>query len=416
MILAWNPAEDRQAVDRAYRIGQRRSVIVYRLIQASCVEEQIYEKQVFKEGLRVVSEKGIATEKYFAGQAQFKELLALGPPKEVTILQKITNHMELLETDDLMSITGILGCTRHDELYSADDEVHATETKSDSKIETQSITRDDVNLCTTGQIELRSISTAHSNVIDLTKDIAEKAPDVNSPQRYFCSQRTRMEFNSLIGELVIDLTQEDDRGEIEPARKENLETHGIGAMESQDSAEDKYAMNMQLGVQTSNIEVNHLCDNSIFNDKSPGGSVNSLGEIEELKTNLNLSNDDCSTLTLIEVNELAHDDHFPESNPFSELVLSPFKVFSRPQLFSPSDGHVSTCHHQQSVQGPPINEHVIVPQSMPTTPSAHHHVKIIAASAFKNGCAIDEHRISFLNLDLSPQSLVPGENVARNEI
>lgn len=31
---SWNPADDRQAVDRAYRIGQARDVVVYRLIAA----------------------------------------------------------------------------------------------------------------------------------------------------------------------------------------------------------------------------------------------------------------------------------------------------------------------------------------------------------------------------------------------
>lgn len=31
---SWNPADDMQAVDRAYRIGQKRDVIVYRLIAA----------------------------------------------------------------------------------------------------------------------------------------------------------------------------------------------------------------------------------------------------------------------------------------------------------------------------------------------------------------------------------------------
>ena len=43
---SWNPAEDRQAVDRAYRIGQRKDVVVYRMILAACIEEKMYEKQV----------------------------------------------------------------------------------------------------------------------------------------------------------------------------------------------------------------------------------------------------------------------------------------------------------------------------------------------------------------------------------
>jgi len=43
---SWNPAEDKQAVDRAFRIGQTKDVVVYRLISAGSVEEKIYEKQV----------------------------------------------------------------------------------------------------------------------------------------------------------------------------------------------------------------------------------------------------------------------------------------------------------------------------------------------------------------------------------
>ena len=48
---AWNPATDNQAVDRSYRIGQTRNVIVYRLITCGTIEEKIYKKQVFKGGL-----------------------------------------------------------------------------------------------------------------------------------------------------------------------------------------------------------------------------------------------------------------------------------------------------------------------------------------------------------------------------
>ena len=40
-----------QSVDRAYRIGQKRDVIVYRLITCGTVEEKIYRRQVFKGGL-----------------------------------------------------------------------------------------------------------------------------------------------------------------------------------------------------------------------------------------------------------------------------------------------------------------------------------------------------------------------------
>jgi len=41
--LWWNPAVERQATDRAYRIGQKRNVLVHRLITENTFEEKIDE-------------------------------------------------------------------------------------------------------------------------------------------------------------------------------------------------------------------------------------------------------------------------------------------------------------------------------------------------------------------------------------
>jgi len=37
----WNPAVERQAIDRTHRIGQQRAVTAYRLVTAGTVEEKI---------------------------------------------------------------------------------------------------------------------------------------------------------------------------------------------------------------------------------------------------------------------------------------------------------------------------------------------------------------------------------------
>jgi len=47
----WNPAVERQATDRAHRIGQRRAVFVYKLICAGTVEEKIQAMQQRKQTL-----------------------------------------------------------------------------------------------------------------------------------------------------------------------------------------------------------------------------------------------------------------------------------------------------------------------------------------------------------------------------
>ncbi|NWZ70267.1 ER6L2 protein, partial [Acrocephalus arundinaceus] len=47
----WNPANDLQAIDRVYRIGQHRAVKVFRLISLGTVEEMMYLRQVYKQQL-----------------------------------------------------------------------------------------------------------------------------------------------------------------------------------------------------------------------------------------------------------------------------------------------------------------------------------------------------------------------------
>lgn len=47
----WNPAVEQQATDRAYRIGQKNNVQVYKLITAHTIEEKIYQLQESKKDL-----------------------------------------------------------------------------------------------------------------------------------------------------------------------------------------------------------------------------------------------------------------------------------------------------------------------------------------------------------------------------
>ena len=49
----WNPANDNQAIDRICRIGQKRDVVVYRLVTCNGIEEKIYRRQVYKRGINL---------------------------------------------------------------------------------------------------------------------------------------------------------------------------------------------------------------------------------------------------------------------------------------------------------------------------------------------------------------------------
>ena len=47
----WNPAAEQQAVDRVHRIGQTRSVMVYRLVSAGTTEEKVMDLKESKAAL-----------------------------------------------------------------------------------------------------------------------------------------------------------------------------------------------------------------------------------------------------------------------------------------------------------------------------------------------------------------------------
>ena len=52
---SWNPANDMQAMDRSFRIGQRQDVHVYRFVASNTVEEKVYQRQLYKQ-----SQEGLA--------------------------------------------------------------------------------------------------------------------------------------------------------------------------------------------------------------------------------------------------------------------------------------------------------------------------------------------------------------------
>lgn len=72
----WNPAVERQATDRAYRIGQDKPVFVYKLLTAGTVEEKIAELQARKQGLSDAVLGGAEQAAAEFGEAELRELFA----------------------------------------------------------------------------------------------------------------------------------------------------------------------------------------------------------------------------------------------------------------------------------------------------------------------------------------------------
>ncbi|KAF6750783.1 P-loop containing nucleoside triphosphate hydrolase protein [Ephemerocybe angulata] len=63
----WNPAQDLQAKDRAFRIGQTRDVTVCRLLAAGTIEELIYARQIYKQQQMAIGYDASVQTRYFKG-------------------------------------------------------------------------------------------------------------------------------------------------------------------------------------------------------------------------------------------------------------------------------------------------------------------------------------------------------------
>lgn len=141
---AWNPSTDNQSVDRAYRIGQTKDVVVYRLMTCGTVEEKIYRKQVYKGGLFKTATEHKEQIRYFS-QQDLRELFSL--PKDggfdISNTQKQLNeehdhehkmeetlkaHVKFLET------LGIAGVSSHSLLFSKTAPVQAVQDEDEVKI------------------------------------------------------------------------------------------------------------------------------------------------------------------------------------------------------------------------------------------------------------------------------------------
>ncbi|CAM8901164.1 unnamed protein product [Rhodiola kirilowii] len=124
---AWNPSTDNQSVDRAYRIGQKKDVIVYRLMTSGTVEEKIYRKQVYKGGLFKTATEHKEQTRYFS-QQDLCELFSL--PKDgfdVSVtqqqLQAEHGHQQnmneaLIQHVKFLENLGIAGISNHSLLFS----------------------------------------------------------------------------------------------------------------------------------------------------------------------------------------------------------------------------------------------------------------------------------------------------------
>ncbi|KAL5016706.1 hypothetical protein ScPMuIL_006295 [Solemya velum] len=127
---SWNPATDAQAVDRVFRIGQNKNVVIYRLITCGTVEEKIYRRQVFKDSItRQTTGNTKNPYRYFTKQ-ELRELFSLDNPHS----SKTQQQLEEMHSDNRRSDTqldehiaflhslDIFGLSDHDLMFSEEND------------------------------------------------------------------------------------------------------------------------------------------------------------------------------------------------------------------------------------------------------------------------------------------------------
>lgn len=77
----WNPSTDMQARERAWRIGQKKDVTVYRLITGGTIEEKVYHRQIYKHFLTNKILKNPQQRRFFRAR-DMKDLFTLNDDGE----------------------------------------------------------------------------------------------------------------------------------------------------------------------------------------------------------------------------------------------------------------------------------------------------------------------------------------------
>lgn len=106
----WNPSTDIQARERAWRIGQTREVVIYRLMTAGTIEEKIYHRQIFKQFLTNKILQDPRQRRFFTS-GHLHDLFSLSGSKDKSeteeLVERNLNHVKdniVLQVDDLMEI------------------------------------------------------------------------------------------------------------------------------------------------------------------------------------------------------------------------------------------------------------------------------------------------------------------------
>ncbi|XP_067685649.1 DNA excision repair protein ERCC-6-like isoform X2 [Haliotis asinina] len=145
---SWNPATDAQAVDRVFRIGQNKNVVIYRLITCGSVEEKIYRRQIFKDSItRQTTGSSKNPYRYFT-KGELRELFTLDDARFSKTQRQLQDMHGVDRRSDprldshiaYLHSLEIFGVSDHDLMFSQE---HANDVDSDAEHDTQQVHSND---------------------------------------------------------------------------------------------------------------------------------------------------------------------------------------------------------------------------------------------------------------------------------
>lgn len=139
----WNPSTDMQARERAWRIGQKREVSIYRLMVTGSIEEKIYHRQIFKQFLtnKILSDP---KQKRFFKMNELHDLFSLGgenghATEELeTEVQKRTEGLKnskTEESDDFEQLVNLAGVSKLESFFTGKEPQNDSKKEDDRLIE-----------------------------------------------------------------------------------------------------------------------------------------------------------------------------------------------------------------------------------------------------------------------------------------
>lgn len=130
----WNPSTDLQARERAWRIGQTREVIIYRLLIGGSIEEKIYHRQIFKQFLtnKILKDPN---QKRFFKMDELQDLFSLGDEESSSLSYENTQTINKLtdrETKGINdNIEDVKGLHKLEGYYNEKDETERSTNEDD---------------------------------------------------------------------------------------------------------------------------------------------------------------------------------------------------------------------------------------------------------------------------------------------